>query len=36
MMFEKLSVFSWVLKTQPQRREAHHNGDVQDTKLLLG
>lgn len=36
MMLEKLSVFSWVLKAQPQRRVAHHDGDVQDAKLLLG
>lgn len=36
MIFEKLSVISWVSKNQPQRREAHHDGDVQDTKLLLG
>lgn len=36
MIVEKRSVFSWVLKARPQRREAHHDGDVQDTKLLLG
>lgn len=36
MMDENFSHFSWDLKAQPQRREAHHDGNVQDTKLLLG